>query len=765
MHRKFAILCSALGTFLLVFGTASAEKLTLERLLAAPDLSGASLRSPKISPDGRLVAYLRPKSSDNGQLDLWAWDVSARKNRLLVDSAVLAPQEQAPSAEEAQRRERQRTAAFSGIVEYDFSPDSKRLLVPLGGDLYVYDLAAPAAKAVRRLTATATYETDARFSPRGHYVGFVRDQNLVIYDLASGTETALTRDGAGPVSYGTAEFIAQEEMGRTTGYWWSPDERRMAFTRVDESPVAEVERFEILADGVRTVKQRYPAAGARNALVKLYALALGDAAAKPVEVDLGADADIYLARVDWFPGSGKLAVQRQSRDQKTLTLLAADPASGATTELLTEKSDTWVKLNDELTFLAKAPEFIWASSRTGFQHLYLYKNDGRLVRALTGGEWGVIPAGFGRALQGVDERRGLVYFTANLDTVLERHLYSVPLRGPAAGPKRVTEGAGWHAVTMSKDARLFLDSYSTPERPPSVTLRSAEGAAVGTLLANELGADHPYARYLDEHVPTEFGTLTARDGQTLYYELMKPRNLEPGRRYPVIVDVYGGPEAQDVRRAWDNSTRSKDGFFHQFLVQQGYIVFALDNRGTGYRGVKFESALYHRMGSVEVEDQVAGVEFLRSLPYVDGKRIGIFGWSYGGYMALMCTMQAPDSFAAAVAGAPVTDWRLYDTHYTERYMGTPQENAEGYAWSNVLTHAEGLRGPLLVMHGMADDNVLFTNSTALFKKLQDLGTPFEVMVYPGSKHGLLRDPRTGLHGYRMVKQFFDEKLGAGQAAP
>ena len=203
----------------------------------------------------------------------------------------------------------------------------------------------------------------------------------------------------------------------------------------------------------------------------------------------------------------------------------------------------------------------------------------------------------------------------------------------------------------------------------------------------------PTRRYLDEHVPTEFGTLQARDGQTLYYEIMKPRNLVPGRRYPVIVDVYGGPEAQDVRRAWDNSTRSKDGFFHQFLVQQGYIVFALDNRGTGYRGVQFETALYHRMGSVEVEDQVAGVEFLRSLPYVDGKRIGIFGWSYGGYMALMCAMQAPDSFAAAVAGAPVTDWRLYDTHYTERYMGTPQENAEGYACEQRADACRGLARP------------------------------------------------------------------------
>jgi dipeptidyl-peptidase-4 len=317
---------------------------------------------------------------------------------------------------------------------------------------------------------------------------------------------------------------------------------------------------------------------------------------------------------------------------------------------------------------------------------------------------------------------------------------------------------------MSENARVYLDIFSTPDQPPSVTLRAVSGASLGTLVANALDADHPYTRFLDEHVPTEFGTISARDGQTLYYRIMKPREIVAGRRYPAIVDVYGGPGAQDVRRAWDNSARNNDGFFHQYLAQQGYVVFALDNRGTGHRGVRFETALHRRFGSVEVEDQVAGAEFLKSLPYVDGERIGIFGWSYGGYMALMCAMQAPDAFAAAIAGAPVTDWRLYDTHYTERYLGTPQENPDGYAWSDVITHAEGLRAPLLVMHGMADDNVLFTNSTALFRKLQDLGKPFEIMVYPGGKHGLLRDPRAGLHAYRMVKRFFDERLGADPSA-
>jgi dipeptidyl-peptidase-4 len=347
---------------------------------------------------------------------------------------------------------------------------------------------------------------------------------------------------------------------------------------------------------------------------------------------------------------------------------------------------------------------------------------------------------------------------SDAETPLERQLYAVSLRSPGK-PRRLTEDSGWHAVTLSRDAQVFLDTFSTPDRPPSLRLRTVKGEPLAALVANDVHSlDHPYNEFLDAHVPTEFGTLKARDGQTLYYQMLKPKTLVPGKRYPVIVDVYGGPGVQRVRRAWGGYPRSNEGFFRQYLAQHGYIVFTLDNRGSGFRGVKFESALYRRMGSVEVEDQVTGVEFLKSLPFVDAERIGVFGWSYGGYMALMCMMQAPNEFAAGVSGAPVTDWRLYDTHYTERFMSTPQDNAAGYASGNVLTYADKLRGPLLIMHGMADDNVLFTHSTALFKRLQDLNKPFEMMTYPGSKHALLRFASTGPHAYETIVRFFDVNL-------
>ena len=591
----------------LASGTARADALTLERLFAAPDLSGPTLRGAKISPDGRLITYLKARDDDKDRFDLWAFDIAKREHRRLVDSRTLAGADQALSAEEEARRERQRTAALSGIVEYSFAPDSHQLLIPLNGDLYLYDIARQPADAVRRLTKSDAYETDARFSPHSNFVSFVRDQNVFVIDLANGTERPITREGNGLVSFGMAEFIAQEEMNRDTGYWWSPDERRIVVARVDEAPVNEVERFEIQANGARVVRQRYPATGSANARVDLYVADLG--AESLLRLDLGDNHDVYLPHVEWFPDSRGIAVQRQSRDQKALELLRFDAQTGRGRVLLTERNDHWVPLHDELTFLTRKPQFIWSSVRDGYQHLYLYENDGTLLRQLTSGEYMVLGVAPDSAVRAVDENSRRVYFTANLPSPVERQLFSVSLDHPGR-PRQVTQGAGWHSATMSKDARVFLDGYSNATTPRSVTLRSVRGAAITQLLANPLDGSHPYAPYAAEHATPEFGTLAAADGQQLRYMLLKPRHLVPGKRYPVLVDVYGGPGVQRVMDAWGN-------LFHQYLAQHGYVVFMLDNRGSGLRGMKFETTLVDatgagRMAGVEVQDQVRGVEFLRS---------------------------------------------------------------------------------------------------------------------------------------------------------
>ncbi|HEX5688466.1 MAG TPA: alpha/beta fold hydrolase, partial [Roseiflexaceae bacterium] len=344
-------------------------------------------------------------------------------------------------------------------------------------------------------------------------------------------------------------------------------------------------------------------------------------------------------------------------------------------------------------------------------------------------------------------------------TPIEQHLYvaSLDTVNPAQ-VQRISREPGMHSGVVFPGHRAYLDTWSAPTQPAAVSVRNIDGSLRQWIVRNALDATHPYAPHANDHSPEEYGTLTARDGQTLHYRLIKPAHMTPGRRYPVVIDTYGGPGNQYVQSAWLGGGRATQGLFRQLLAQRGYVVFSLDNRGSALRGTAFESPIYRRFGKVEIEDQLRGVEFLKTLPYVAGDRVAIMGWSYGGYMTLMAMMTAPGVFKAGVAGAPVTDWRLYDTHYTERYLGDPRENAAGYSASSVTPYVKNLTGRLLLVHGMADDNVLFAHSTALMKQLQDERIQFDLMTYPGGKHGLVRQPDMGPHYYETVLRFFETNL-------
>jgi dipeptidyl-peptidase-4 len=729
-----------------------AAELTIDRLFDAPSLSGPSIIGLQISPDATRVTYLRGKPDDKDRLDLWEYNLGDRTERVLVDSKVLAPAGEKLSAEELGRRERQRTAALSGILEYSFAPSGKALLFPLDGRLYHYDLAKSAANALTEITAgTGGSVTDAGISPHGGFVAYIRNQNLHVYDLAARADKALTQDGGGTVKNGMAEFVAQEEMERSTGYWWAPDERHIAFARVDESPIKETQRFEISADNVETFPQRYPAAGGPNVLIRL---GVSDVHTGAVTwIDLGSDPDIYLARVNWLPDGKTLAVQRESRDQRKLDLLFADIETGESRVVLTETSATWIDLNDELSFLHHSREFVWASSRDGFLHLYLYDYQGHLVRRLTEGPW-MVDDFRARAIKAIDEKHRRIYFSATEKSPLERQLYrtSLDTKDPRL-VERITEEPGVHGVTFARDASFYVDNFTSVAQPPQVSLHSADGRLIAYLVENRLDAGHPDAPYLADNSIPEFGTLPAADGQLLQYRVFKPAHFDPAKRYPAIVDVYGGPSVQRVLDNWTGSS------FTQILTRAGYVVFQLDNRGSAFRGTAFQAPIHGKLGDVEVEDQVTGAKWLASQPFVDPARLGVWGWSYGGYLTLMLMFKAPDVFRAGISGAPVTDWHLYDTHYTERYLDRPSDNPAGYDASSVLPYATGLRGKLLVIHGMSDDNVLFLHSTKLFRKLQDLNKPFDVMVYPGAKHGLIRQ-HDGRHAYAMMLQFFDANLAS-----
>ena len=707
------------------------QPLTLERIFASPTLAGDAPRALKLSPDGKLLTSLRPRPDDRERFDLWATDTGTGVERMLVDSTKFGGG--ALSEAEKMQRERARIGGTRGIVAYDWAPDGKSLLVPLDGDVYIANLDG----AVRRLTATPQGELDTSISPGGKYVSFVRDQNLFVVDLASGAERRLTRDGGGTLSWGLAEFVAQEEMDRTKGAWWAPDDGRIAVARVDESGVAVVSRAAIGAEGTSVFEQRYPRAGAANAKLQLFTMRPDGT--QLAQVDLGANDDFYLARVDWSPDGKTLYVQRESRDQKTLDLLRVDPLTGASRVVFSEKSRTWLNLHDNFRAL-KDGGLLWSSERDGFSHLYRW-NAGTWTQ-LTRGAWQV-----GRVI-GVDEVKGLVWFTGNHETPIDQNVYTVPLAGGAV--TLVSEPGWWNAATMNRDATRMIVTRSSPVQPTQVLLADAKGERLRWIEENRVEGSHPYAPFMAAHVRPEFGTLKAGDGTVLHYKLLKPQ-LAAGQRAPVFVQVYGGPGAgRQVTEAWG-------GVVQQYLVQHGWAVFSVDGRGTPERGKAFEDAIYRAMSSVEVDDQLSGVAWLKAQPFVDPARIALYGWSYGGYMTLRTLERAPGVFAAGVSGAPVTKWELYDTHYTERYMGRPQDEAAAYARSSALANADRISDPLLLIHGMADDNVVFENSTALMAKLQAAGKPFETMVYPGQTHSV-GGPGVSVHLWRTIIAFLDRNV-------
>ena len=734
------------STILLSAGSALAQEtpsniLTPERVFSSPSLNGPVAKGVSLSPDGQLVAFLRSREDNVDVQDLWAAPMGEGEPYKLIDAQALVPDAGELSEAEKARRERMRISA-RGVVEYSWDQQGRYILAPLEGDIF---LASRADGKVRRLTETPADEIDAKVSPKGSYVSYVRDQNLVVYDLASGKETPITDDGAGLISWGTAEFIAQEEMDRDTGYWWSPDERYIAMTRVDESPVDIVPRFEITGAGATMVEQRYPRAGRPNAVVELYVRDLQGGGR--VKVDLGSNTDIYLARVDWAGDGKTLYVQRHSRDQKTLDLLSVDPTTGASRVILSQKAEAWVDLNNDFRVLADG-RFIWSNEDSGWRHLYLYDRNGRRLRAITRGDYPV------KHLDGVNEQTGDVYFTASMrdgkELPIEQQMFRANLNR-TIDPVAVTPGGGWWSVSVNGPATAYVGNYSDPATPTQSALYRIDGTRVRWIEENKLDAAHPFAPYVARLRAPEFGTMQSH-GQTLVWRMTTPPDFDPSKKYPVVMQVYGGPgTGAGVQKSWQPLT-------NQLLTEAGYIVFRVDNRGEGDRSQAFETSIYRRLGIPAVEDQTLAAKWLKTLPYVDGDRIAMMGWSFGGFLSLLAVTEPEAGLASALAGAAPTEWSLYDTHYTERYMSTPQDNPEGYAATDVLPRLDDLTGRLLILHGMADDNVIFGNATRVIDALQAKSMPFEMMLYPGQRHGVRGEPRQ-LQQWRTYLDFLDRTIG------
>lgn len=722
------------------------QQLTLEAITGPRSLAGPALLNAQFSPDARAITFLQGKPQNRNQLDLWEFDLASQQTHRLIDSAQLPGNSETLSDTEKARRERQRLAAFSGILDYQWSANRPQLVFSIGGQLYLYDRQNPNGAPIRLQTNSGSFATDPKLSPQGRYVSYICDRNLWIIDLQTNQTIQLTHDTQPNIANGIAEFVADEEMNRHTGYWWAPDDSAIALTRIDETPVPLQQRNEVYADHIQTVWQRYPQAGQPNVRIQLGVIA-PQADAIPHWMTLGSNPDIYLARVQWRDRQ-HLTYQVQSRDQHQLTLMQTDTQTWHQRRLLKESATTWVPLTDSLYFLNDG-RFIWQSERSGHSHLYLMNQKGRVELPLTSGSWDV------DRLLAVDEAHALAYFAGWQSTPTERHIYQVSLHGGQI--RQLSQTPGLHQAVFAKNAQLYLDYWSNVTTPPQTALYQADGKRLATIIRNDLSdASHPYAPFVQAHRPTLFGTLVAADRKTpLHYSLITPANFNPAHRYPVMVYVYGGPATQTVLNRWPGQG---DELFNQYLAQQGYIIFSVDNRGTPRRGSAFGHSIYGRLGTIEVDDQYQAIQWLKTKPWVDASRIGVQGWSNGGYMTLMLLAQHSQTYRCGIAGAPVTDFALYDTHYTERYMGLPAQNLPGYRKSRVLEHVDTLRSQLLLIHGMADDNVLFVHSTALMAALQERGIVFDLMTYPGAKHGL--HGSASLHRLRTTEQFIRRCLAA-----
>jgi dipeptidyl-peptidase 4 len=738
-------------------------QITLDRIFASRDFAAQHLGPTAWLPDGSGYTALEP-TPDGGAQDLVRHDAATGRRTVIVPAARLVPQGDSTPIE---------------VEDYQWSPDQRRLLLFTNservwrqntrGDYWVLDLTSNSLRKLGGKDAPPSTLMFAKFSPDGRRVAYVRQRNLYVEDLASGTITPLTKDGSETVINGTFDWVYEEELNLRDGFRWSPDGRRIAYWQLDAGGVRDFLLYDD-TDSLYSfaVPVQYPKAGTVNSAGRVGVVDAAGGETRWLSVP-GDPRNQYIARMEWAASSDEVVLQRLNRRQNAIDVMLGDVRTGQVRTVLTERDSAWVDVVNDLRWIDGGRSFTWVSERDGWRHLYVVSRDGKKTRLVTRGAFDVHnpDAAFGAPVViGVDSAGGWLYFTASPSNPTQLYLFRTRLDGRGA-PERVTpqDEPGTHAYDVAPGARYALHSYSRFGQPPVTDLVALPSHKVLRTLVDNAPLRAAVAALRTR--PPEFFRVDAGGGVTMDGWMLAPPDFDPSKRYPVLFNVYGEPAAQTVLDAWSGG----EYLWHQMLAQQGYVVMSVDNRGTpAPRGRAWRKAIYGKVGVLNSADQAAAVRaLLRARPYLDPARVAVWGWSGGGSMTLNLMFRYPEVYKVGMSVAPVSDERYYDTIYQERYMGLPQENAEGYRQGSPITFAANLRGDLLVVHGTGDDNVHFQNTEALVNALVAANKPFTMMAYPNRTHCICEGANTTRHVYELLTRYLHEHLapgesGAGRAA-